>query len=104
MFGAEMVVLEGNEGDVGVDGLSEVDGDNIGCWECSSARTTSAGVPLVDQTIKRRVWRLRFPDTLVDVVVRSVVVLRCILLSDSTCEDRAPPLISYQNQMYGREY
>lgn len=37
-------MLEGVEGNVGVDGPSELDGD-IG-WERSSARTTSAGVPL----------------------------------------------------------
>lgn len=43
-FGAEIVVLGGNEGLIGVDGSSEVDGES---WERSSARTTTAGVPLV---------------------------------------------------------
>ena len=38
-------MLEGCEGEVGVDGSSEVDGDDIEGWERSSARTTSAGVP-----------------------------------------------------------
>lgn len=52
--GAESVVLGGGEGEFGVDGSSEVDGDNIdGSWE-SSARTTSAGVPPVDQCFKGR--------------------------------------------------
>jgi hypothetical protein len=50
-FGAEMVVLEGNEGVVEVDGSSGVDGD--GEWELSSARTTTAGVPLVDRSVER---------------------------------------------------
>jgi hypothetical protein len=49
-FGAENLVLEGCEGEVGVDGSSEVDGDDIEGWERSSARTTSAGVPLVDKS------------------------------------------------------
>lgn len=44
--GAESVVLVGREGSVGVDGWSEVDGGILG-WR-SSARTTSAGVPLGD--------------------------------------------------------
>jgi len=45
VFGAESVVLGGGEGEFGMDGSSEVDGDSIeGSWE-SSARTTSAGVP-----------------------------------------------------------
>lgn len=43
--GAEMIVLGGNEGVVGVDGSSEVDGEDISGWGRSSARTTSAGVP-----------------------------------------------------------
>lgn len=43
-------MLEGCEGEVGVDGSSEVDGDDIEGWERSSARTTSAGVPLVDKS------------------------------------------------------
>jgi hypothetical protein len=43
-FGAEIVVLEGiEESGFGVDGSSEVDGDDV---LGSSARTTSAGVPL----------------------------------------------------------
>jgi hypothetical protein len=47
-----MIVLEGVEGNVGVDGSSELDGD-IG-WERSSARTTSAGVPPGSRSLKRR--------------------------------------------------
>lgn len=48
MFGAEIIVLGGGDGSSDVDGWSEVEGDNIrGSWE-SSARTTSAGVPLGD--------------------------------------------------------
>ena len=43
--GAESVVLVGREGSVGVDGGSEVDGGGVLGWR-SSARTTSAGVPL----------------------------------------------------------
>jgi hypothetical protein len=40
-------------GDVGVDGSSEVNGDNVEGWERSSARTTTAGMPLVmDVAIK----------------------------------------------------
>jgi hypothetical protein len=54
-FGAEMVVLGGSEGEVGVDGSSEMDGDGAECWE-RSARTTSAGVPLVFVSLKGRIW------------------------------------------------
>jgi len=32
-YGAEVVVLGGNEGLFGVDGSSEVDGDNVESWE-----------------------------------------------------------------------
>lgn len=32
-FGAEMFVLGGKEGEVGVDGSSEVDGDDVESWE-----------------------------------------------------------------------
>jgi hypothetical protein len=55
-IGAEIVVLVGNEGDVEMDGSSEVDGDID--WELSSARTTTAGVPLVDKFLERRasIW------------------------------------------------
>jgi hypothetical protein len=49
--GAEIAVLEGKEGVVGVDGSSEVDGDDILGWERSSARTTSAGVPLRESSL-----------------------------------------------------
>jgi hypothetical protein len=49
-FGAENLVLEGCEGEVGVDGSSEVDGDDVEGWERSSARTTSAGVPQGDRS------------------------------------------------------
>ena len=52
--GAEISVLEGKEGVVGVDGSSEVDGDDILGWERSSARTTSAGVPLGEGSLGRR--------------------------------------------------
>jgi hypothetical protein len=53
--GAEIAVLEGKEGVVGVDGSSEVDGDDIEGWERSSARTTSAGVPPGESSLG---WRL----------------------------------------------
>jgi hypothetical protein len=43
---AEIIVLGGSEGCVGVNGSSEVDGDRS--WEWSPARTTFAGVPLVN--------------------------------------------------------
>jgi len=52
--GAESAVLEGKEGVVGVDGSSEVDGDDIVGWERSSARTTSAGVPPGESSLGRR--------------------------------------------------
>ena len=55
--GAEIAVLEGREGVVGVDGSSEVDGDDIEGWERSSARTTSAGVPPGAGSLERRIWR-----------------------------------------------
>jgi hypothetical protein len=58
--GAEIAVLEGKEGVVGVDGSSEVDGDDIEGWERSSARTTSAGVPLGVVSLERRIWRRDF--------------------------------------------
>jgi hypothetical protein len=58
--GAEIAVLEGREGVVGVDGSSEVDGDDIEGWERSSARTTSAGVPLGVVSLGRRIWRREF--------------------------------------------
>ena len=54
--GAEIAVLEGKEGVVGVDGSSEVDGDDIEGWERSSARTTSAGVPPGECSLGRRLW------------------------------------------------
>lgn len=38
-------MLGGNEGIVGVDGSSEVDGDDVESWGRSSARTNFAGVP-----------------------------------------------------------
>jgi hypothetical protein len=47
-------VLEGVEGNVGVDRPSELDGDILG-WERSSARTTTAGVPLGTKSVRRRV-------------------------------------------------
>ena len=39
-------------------GSAEVDGEYIGCWELSSARTTFAGVPLAIQNVKDvlRLW------------------------------------------------
>lgn len=43
-------MLGGNEGIVGVDGSSEVDGDDVESWGRSSARTTSAGVPREDSS------------------------------------------------------
>jgi hypothetical protein len=55
--GAEIAVLEGKEGVVGVDGSSEVDGDNILGWERSSARTTSAGVPPGESSLGWSPWR-----------------------------------------------
>jgi hypothetical protein len=55
--GAEIAVLGGKEGVVGVDGSSEVDGDDIEGWERSSARTTSAGVPPGAGSLERRIWR-----------------------------------------------
>lgn len=55
--GAEIAVLEGKEGVVGVDGSSEADGDDIEGWERSSARTTSAGVPPGESSLGRRLWR-----------------------------------------------
>lgn len=45
-------MLEGVRGDVGVDGSSEVNGDDGGSWELSSARTNIAGVPQVLQSAK----------------------------------------------------
>lgn len=48
-FGAEIFVLGGNEGLFGVNGSSGVDRDDVETWELSSARTTIAGVPLVDK-------------------------------------------------------
>ena len=47
-----MFVLEDGRGVVGVGGSAEVDGDDIGRWELSSARTTFAGVPLAIQNVK----------------------------------------------------
>jgi hypothetical protein len=52
VFGAEIVVLGGGEGEFGMDGPSEVDEDNIEGSSESSARTTSAGVPLGDSVSK----------------------------------------------------
>jgi hypothetical protein len=42
-FGAEMDVLEGIGGDIGVNGSSEVDGDGDDVEERSPARATSSG-------------------------------------------------------------
>jgi hypothetical protein len=41
-----------------VGGSAEVDGECVGCWELSSARTTFAGVPLAIQNVKDvlRLW------------------------------------------------
>lgn len=55
-----MTVLEGEEGNVGVDGSSELSGDIV-CGERSSARTTSAGVPLGIVSIRRPISK--FPET-----------------------------------------
>ena len=46
VVGAEMFVLKGGRGVVGVDGSADEDGDIVGGRELSSATTTSAGVPL----------------------------------------------------------
>jgi len=50
--GAEMFVLDEGRGAIGVGGSAEMDGDNIGWWELSSARTTFAGVPHWIQSVK----------------------------------------------------
>lgn len=47
-------MLGGMEGTVGLDGWSEMDGDVKG-WGRSSARTTSAEVPLVISILE---WRI----------------------------------------------
>ena len=49
-------MLVGWEGEFGVDGSSEVDGEDIMGWERSSARTTTAGVPLGDTAQLRSIW------------------------------------------------
>ena len=54
VFGAEIAVLGGGEGEIGVDWRAELTGDNIAGSSESSARTTSAGVPLVKECSKRR--------------------------------------------------
>ena len=54
---AEMAVLVGLEGEVGVDGSSGMDRDVIVGRGLSSARTTSAGVPLLEFRFKRGVSR-----------------------------------------------
>lgn len=65
-------------------GSAEVDGDNIGCWELSSARTTFAGVPLGIQNVKDvlRPWISATSDCFVEASCRSK-------FSGSVCEDRA---------------
>jgi hypothetical protein len=74
-------VLEGNRGVVGVGGSAEVDGDDIGCWELSSARTTFAGVPLGIQNVKDvlRPWITAMSRCYVQANYR-------LKLSDSACE------------------
>lgn len=42
-FGAEMLVLEGKEGDIGVNGSSEADGDGVKVAERSPARAANSG-------------------------------------------------------------
>lgn len=53
-------MLGGNEGIVGVDGSSEVDGDDVEGWGRSSARTTSAGVPRETRRLGRYLNRSSF--------------------------------------------
>jgi len=72
--GAENAVLEGKEGVVGVDGSSEVDGDDILGWERSSARTTSAGVPLGARSLNGVSGDVTAEPGLVVVVMRSLAV------------------------------
>lgn len=47
VFGAEIAVLGGGEGEIGVDWKAELMGDDVAGDSESSARTASAGVPLV---------------------------------------------------------
>jgi hypothetical protein len=45
MIGAEIFVLRGSRGEVGVNGPAEMDGDVVESRESSSATTTFAGMP-----------------------------------------------------------
>ena len=62
-------------------GSAEVDGECVGCWELSSARTTFAGVPLAIQNVKDvlRLWISAMSGCGVEASYRSK-------LSGSACE------------------
>ncbi len=95
-------MLVGSVGVFGVDGSSEVDGDNMEGWERSSARTTAAGVPLVMDGTRPCIWSGKDPGTCLEEVADQSSRKRGLFVEGSADSQRRLTTEQQHGQSEGR--